>query len=216
MADRGFDYAHGMCHLCGGQLGRKRHVMRVPIFDPFTQGHQELAEYINKAVHQECWDLWAEADTIAGLAIKEKADEFERGLTLAQGEFSGAWGYVYQEVDFSHGSLFLAHSSQVFIDFGPAVGACEIRGRTANLAAIVDMVEAGQLVPGFQQEVPAKNGYPDLHVQCFDYENNRLEVQFTSASESEGLDLTCFLRLDDLQDMRDSLRPQTALEVQPV
>lgn len=190
--------------------------MRVPIFDPSTQGHQELAEYINKAVHQECWDLWDQADTIARLALEVKASEYPDGLLLAQGEFSGAWGYVYQEVDFSHGVLSFSRSSKVYTIFGPYVGVCEIGGRTANLAAIVDMVEAGQLVPGFQHFVPAQDGYPDLHVQCYDYENDRLEVQFTSTSEAEGLDVTCFLRLDDIQDMRDSLKGQMALEVQPM
>lgn len=215
MADRGFDDEWGVCYLCGGPLGRQRDVMRVPIFDPLTQGYKDLAEYIGAAVHQICWDLWEEADTIAQLAIQVKSNEYHHGLTLAQSKFSGAWGYVYQEVDFSHGVLFFARSSKVFTIFGPSVGACEIRGRTANLAAIVDMVEADQLVPGFQQVIPAKNGVPDLQVQCYGYENDRLEVQFNGAYK-QGLDLTCFLRLDDLQDMRNSLRPQTALEVQPV
>lgn len=206
MADRGFGEEWGICYLCGEPLGLKRHTMRIPIFDPFTQGHEELTEYINKAVHQECWDLWDEADTLAALATLVKASEYIDGLVLAQSRFSGAWGYFYEDVDFSHGVLLFARSSKVFTIFGPYVGACEIGGRTANLAAIVDLVGAGQLVPGFQQVIPAKDGVPALQVQCYGYENDRLEVQFTS-SKSRGLDLTCFLRLDDLQDMQDSLRP---------
>lgn len=215
MAERGFDYEGGLCRLCGEPLGRLRDTMRVPIFDPFSQGHQELAEYFQVAVHQECWDLWDQTDTLARLALEAKAHEYARGLTLVQGEFSGAWGYMREEVDFSHGALCFARSSMVYMDFGPYVKACVIAGRTVNIAAIVDIIESGQLVPGFETIIPAKDGVPELHLQCHDYENDRLEVEF-HGEHNEDLDLTCFIRLDDLQDMRDSLKVQTAMESQPV
>lgn len=205
MADRGFEQEWGECPLCGKPLGRQRDTMRVPIFDPYGQGRQDLAEYMGRAVHQDCWDLWDEADTVARLAIEVKARQFNEGLTLAQGEFTGAWGFLRQEVDFSPGSVFFAHSSMVYMEFGPYVGACAIEGRTVNVAAIVELVGAGRLVPGFHHFVPAQDGVPALELHCHGCENERLEVEFIGAYK-KGLDMTCFLRLDDLQEMRDSLK----------
>lgn len=180
--------------------------MRGPIFDGYLlSGHPELSRYVNKAMHQPCWDAWAGADTLACLAVKQKAAEFQASITLAQGEFTGAWGYVHGEAASSFGALLFARSSKISLALAPYVGTCEIRGWTTNLLALVGMVEADLLMPGFQRAVPAKDDVPDLQVQCYDYKDNRLEVQLTSTSD-KGLDETCFLRLDDLQDMRDSLQ----------
>jgi len=200
MADRGFDLAGGVCYLCGKLLDRLRDTARAPLFDPASQGHPELAEYIGARMHQDCWYLWEGADTLARLAKTSEA--YGRKAIFGQGHFTGVWASRYPPGPPAASTLFFARSTMIFTEYRIAV--CEVSGAPANIAVILGLVTEGLLAPGFALEVPRQGGVPMLEVQCHDCRDDRLEVEFNSSRQ--GINVTCFLRLDDLQDMRDSLK----------
>jgi len=210
-AVRGFGPQRGTCGLCGEPLGLKRDVMRGPVLDfhvPAQDVTAEMAKQMSRcehqAMHQGCWRRWAYADPLARAVVKQTARSPQWGETLAQGEFTGAWRSGRRDPAPSYGVLLFARSSKISLAPAPYADVCEIRDWTAHLAALIDMVGAGRLVPGFDQIVPAQGGAPGLEVRCSDVEQDRLEVQLISGRDGSQSE-TCFLRLDDLQDMRGSL-----------
>lgn len=209
MADRGFDLDGGVCYLCGNLLGRLRDTVRGPLFDPACQGRPEMGEYIGARMHQDCWYLWDGADALARLATMHES--YDRGSVLAQGEFTGVWATRSPQGPPAARSLFFARSTMIFTEY--RVSVCEIGGSSANIAVIIGLATGGLLVPGFTHEVPREDGAPMLAIRCHDCEDDRLEVEFTSSRQ--GINVTCFLRLDDLQDMRDSLKDGLARREPP-
>lgn len=175
-----------------------RGLTRVPIFWPADDAGRALTPYIKRAVHRPCWDSWEFRDFVAEMATRTKADEFGKARTLALGRCVGAWAYDSGDMSFSRGSIFLARSAMIFKSLlGPDVDACEIRGRSPNVEEILAHIRRGGLAPDSRHFLPRRGATPDLKIECGKAEDSTLKVEFTS-EHKYGINLTCFLRLDDL------------------
>jgi hypothetical protein len=202
-------YEPGSCFLCGTPLGAIGGLTRVPIFWPTDELGQELARYIKMATHHACWESWEFRDFIAEMAIRTKADEFRKARVLALGRHVGAWSHGGHDINFAHGTIFLPRSSMIFDNLlGPDVEACEIRGRAPNLDEILKLIKDGRLAPGFRYAHPRQGQVPGLEIACHQSDGDSLKVIFASPHK-HGINLSCRLLLDDLDQLRACLLTST-------
>ena len=191
-------YNPGKCILCGSTLGSIRNLTKIPIFDPFESAEVAgLGGYIGQIVHRDCWYLWEKRDLIAKTVIDQNT-QFSSATQFVKSDYVGAWGFLKESIDFSHGCISLPRSSLVFKNImGYDVDSCDIRGRTVNIMSLLDIIKAGRLIPNAEIQQASIKEIPDMFIKCYDYIDDYLEVSIMSKNRM-GMNYDCFIFKADI------------------
>ena len=194
------------CFLCGDPLSALRESTRVPRYLPADCPEPLTVGRGSHQVHRRCWDLWRTRDCITESAVAIHAASVPQALVFARGRFTGAWGYPGADIYFAHGMVSLPRSSMIFFRRGcQEVDACDIRGRVPLLLYFLDLVKRDQLAPAAVHVRAPTAPVGEQRITCGGMDGQAMEVSFESCDQRFGLNLTCFLRLDDLEDLRQAL-----------